>query len=179
MCRRRCRFRGSDGCCYYHTIMGATRLAQLYKRLGVKTLTDEVREQLRPKNCGFFEAGKFDNRARPIVLQGSHVERERRPKRMDEREARRLYRAGKNDVQIAAELEVTRQSVSNWRKREGLPAVIHMNLISFDEKKAMRLYKAGKTDGQIGAAVGKSGETIYKWRTRRGLPSQKKRNEKR
>lgn len=175
MCRRRCRFRGSDGCCYYHRIMGETRLVQLYKRLGVKALTDEVRELLRPKNCGFFEAGKFQNRAQPIVLTGSNVDREMRPKRMDEREARKMYTAGKNDAQIAAALDVTRQTVSKWRKREGLPAVIHMNLVTFDEKKAMRLYKAGKTDGQIGAAVGKSAGAIYKWRWRRGLPCQKKR----
>lgn len=178
MCRRRCRFRGSDGCCYYHMVNGATRLVQLYKLMGAKTLTDEVREQLRPKNCGFFEPGKFDNRVRPIVLKGSHVDR-KPPKKLDEREARRLYKAGKNDAQIAAELEVTRMTVSKWRKREGLTAVVHLNWMSFDEKKALRLYKSGKTDGQIGAAVGKSAAAIQKWRTRRGLPSQKKRNEKR
>ena len=179
MCRRRCRFRGSDGCCYYHMIMGKTRLVQLYKLIGAKTLTDEVRELLRPKNCGFFEPGKFENRVRTIVLQGSHVERDKRPKRMAESEARKLYQEGKNDAEIAAALEVSRQTVSKWRKRVGLQAVIHLNRMTFDEKKAMRLYKKGKTDGQIGAAVGKSAEAICKWRWRRGLPSQRKRNEKR
>lgn len=178
MCRRRCRFRGADGTCYYHRVMGKTRLVQIYKQLGEKTLTEEVKELLRPKNCGFCEPGKF--RPEPsLVLPGTVVERKRRAKRFDPAGARKLYFAGKNDGEIAAELEVSRQTVSKWRKREGLTAVVHLNWMSFDEKKALRLYKSGKTDGQIGAAVGKSATAIQKWRTRRGLPSQKKRNEKR
>lgn len=40
----------------------------------------------------------------------------------DESEAMKLYNAGKNDTQIAAELVCRWQDIQKWRARNGLPS---------------------------------------------------------
>ena len=63
-CRcKSCMFRASDGGgsgggnCAYIQITGKSRLKEVYKRLDVDRLTDEVREALRPENCLCFREG--------------------------------------------------------------------------------------------------------------------------
>lgn len=173
MCKRPCKYRGECGLCFYHTVVGRTRLSQIYEQLGAKALTDEVRERMRPKNCEFFEKGKSVVRTRPIALKGSTPQRMSKRVRL-EHELLRLHRAGKNDRQLAEELEVSKTTVRKWRLKNGLEANERPNQSRVDERKAMRLYEGGWNDTQISKALGVSVNTVWKWRHRRGLPSKYK-----
>lgn len=48
---------GYSGSCSYIQITGESRLKKVYKRLGVKEITDEVREAMKPENCRQYIRG--------------------------------------------------------------------------------------------------------------------------
>lgn len=129
MCRRRCRFRGSDGCCYYHLIEGRSRVTQVYETLGVKKMTDEARKLLRPKYCQFFVERRPKGKRKPIALPGSRP-KEKQPRTahnkgkycFDSVAALRLYQQGCNDHQIADAVGTKPSNIAWWRKVNGLPA---------------------------------------------------------
>ena len=54
MCHRKCVYRTETLGCNYSVLNDKTRLAQVYKMLGVTRLTPEAKELMRPKNCPFF-----------------------------------------------------------------------------------------------------------------------------
>ncbi len=168
MCKRRCIYRGAAQDCCYHLVEGKSRLAQIYRETGVKSLTDEVKRRVESKNCCFYVPGKSLVKPKPTTLPGSR----QRPKKMDahEAEARRLYDAGWNDEEIAAKLGVSRTGVQNWRKRNGLAARVHKNRLSFDPAEALLHYESGESDAEIGKAMGVTAYSIWKWRKRKGLP---------
>ena len=170
MCGRRCVYRAFDGACCYHAIEGKSRIAQIYKELGVTKVTDEVRERLRPKNCRFYEHGRSRAEKKQMLLPGSSG---RSPCKMDahEAEARRLYDEGLQDAQIAEKLGLSKVTVFEWRKKKGLPAHPKESRMRQHEDEARRLYDEGKTDREIGDAVGVTTSTVFRWRKDNGLPT--------
>ena len=69
-CRRDCRSRGrtwpedaeSSPGCEYILITKHSRVKQAEEMLGVKSLTEEVEELLKPENCPFYEPGRRGKR---------------------------------------------------------------------------------------------------------------------
>lgn len=76
LCIYRGTINGQDAGCAYLQITGKSRLAKVYKRLGVNHITDEVHEELKPENCRHYQKGKPNRIAdRGIVLAGSRPRR--------------------------------------------------------------------------------------------------------
>lgn len=124
MCHRKCVYRTETLGCNYSVLNDKTRLAQVYKMLGVTRLTPEAVEMMRPRNCPFFEKGK--RRKLPvthITLSGSQVRTINRRLSFNEAAARELYRAGANDHEIAEAMNVNARTIAAWRKRNGLPSL--------------------------------------------------------
>ena len=76
-----CAYRSADSNgwtegCGFIQITGQSRLKEVYQRLGVHEITDEVREAMRPENCRHYQKGKPNRIAdRGIVLAGSRPRR--------------------------------------------------------------------------------------------------------
>lgn len=87
---------------------------------------------------------------------------------IDKDRFKKLYENGYNDRQIAEEMGFTTDSVSNYRRRMGLPP--HRKFC--DYKKCMELYLRGYNDVQIASELGIVKETVGIWRKRNGLPTQ-------
>lgn len=109
--------------CNYSVMNNKTRLAQVYKRLGVNRLTPEAKELLRPRNCPFFEAGRRRRlQQTPITLDGSRPWKAHRHLSFDEDAARAMYEQGANDREIAETVGTSSGVICQWRQRRGLPS---------------------------------------------------------
>jgi hypothetical protein len=87
---------------------------------------------------------------------------------IDKDRFKRLYDIGYNDRQIAEIMEFTMDSVSNYRRRMGLPS--HRKYCDYG--KFMELYQKGYNDVQIASELGFAKETVGMWRKRNKLPTQ-------
>lgn len=190
---KKCRYRGADSVdnrqygngCDYMSMTHKSRLAQVYKQLGVWRLTPEVQSLLKPENCPFFEKG---SRGRSLALDmltrrppesaalfPTQPDPEKPPKKRSRRKldvelARQLHRSGMLDREIGAALGVTANAINCWRRREGLPSnAPPVKRLPGDRIRA--LHAQGLNDREIGAALGIKPVAVCKWRHSHGLPS--------
>ncbi|WP_426263008.1 hypothetical protein [Sphingomonas sp. PWP1-2] len=95
------------------------------------------------------------------------------PKVRDDR--MKLYEAGKNDVEIALAVGVSRPAIFQWRKCRGLLAIpcTYGNAHLSAERRAARqqAYDEGLNDREIGERVGQKGLRVGEWRKANNLPS--------
>ena len=180
-CKRRCKYRTASyipdaGGCDYLLITGKSRVAQVYKQLGIDHMTDEARVLLEPRKCPFFESGPRAARPR-LDIKHPGTPKRRQPSRLsfDQKEALKLVRDGHTDDEIAKMLgAASRSAVCQWRIRNGIPCNKKPPR-KYDWNKAMELYVAGKTDVEISEALGCDRRSVYGWRQRTGgLPENKK-----
>jgi uncharacterized protein YjcR len=87
---------------------------------------------------------------------------------IDKDQFKKLYEKGYSDRQIAEKMEFAIDSISNYRRRVGLPS--HRKYC--DYSKCMDLYLKGYSDVQIASELGISKNTVGIWRKRNGLPTQ-------
>lgn len=90
-------------------------------------------------------------------------------KRIDEERARELYHMEMTDTKMAEILDCSTSAVSQWRDRNGLPAM-HPHA-RIDHKQIRDLYNQGMNDSQISRISGNSTDAIRRWRKRNGLKS--------
>lgn len=190
----KCRFRGSDSTdnrsytngCDYMSMTGRSRVKGVYQMLGVKRLTKEAQELLRPKNCPFFESGKrrriqsldMLSRQRPKERQAPASEpkgwekpkRKKNRRKIDTEFALRLYRSGMLDREIARELGVSATAINNWRKDEGLPSNAPPRRTP-DGEAIRALHAQGLNDREIARQLDMRAVAVCKWRHKHGLPS--------
>ena len=190
----KCRFRGLDSTdnrsytngCDYMSMTGNSRLKGVYQMLGVKRLTKEAQELLRPENCPFFEKGKrgqvraLDMLSRrrleegqapaPAAKGAGNAKRKKRRRKIDTDFAMRLYRSGMLDREIAAQIGVSANAVNSWRKGEGLPSNAPPRR-SPDGEAIRALHAQGLNDREIGRKLGMRPVAVCKWRHKHGLPS--------
>ncbi|MBR5094472.1 MAG: helix-turn-helix domain-containing protein [Oscillospiraceae bacterium] len=179
---RSCVFRdrmvGCEGAtCAYMLHTGQSRLKEVYARLGVTSVTEEVREAMRPKNCTHYIKGpRRDLRRKQIRLDGSQA-RSVRPSATAEKEPvlRALYKAGLSDVKISRLAGISKTAVLLWRRRTGrapnkqdTPKGRPKRL---DRERARELYEQGRTDREIGELLGVNENTVWDWRKKEGLQS--------
>lgn len=121
MCHRKCVYRTETLGCNYAVLNDKTRLAQVYKKLGVNRLTPEAKELLRPRNCPFYEQGKRQRGAkRSITIKSAGVRRHRRVT-FNESVAKVLYMKRASDREIGKAVGASTSAIQHWRKRNGLP----------------------------------------------------------
>ena len=87
---------------------------------------------------------------------------------IDKDRFKKLYEKGYNDRQIAEEMGFTIDSISNYRRRIGLPSYRKY----CDNNRCMELYQKGYNDVQIANELGIAKNTVGIWRKRNGLPTQ-------
>lgn len=196
-----CVYRGdSAGCgsaCLYILHTGCSRLKEAYKATGESSLTDRVREAMRPENCGHYKKGKRQQLPEAqILLPGTQIGAKPqladlpvdgpsassgkcRPNKVRplEPQLRALHRKGLTDPEIGKALDLSGKTVCAWRHRVGLQPNKYIRpkkpLTSTvrQEPRMRELYEQGWSDRKIGRAVGLSEETVAAWRKRTGLPS--------
>ncbi len=88
--------------------------------------------------------------------------------KIDKDRFKKLYEKGYNDRQIAEKMGFTVDSISNYRRRTGLPS--HRKYCDYD--KCMELYQRGYNDVQIASELRLAKNTVGIWRKRNGLPTQ-------
>lgn len=169
----KCRFHASEyfgvkalgAGCDYLSFTGKSRIAQVYKQLGVKTLTEEAEALLQPKNCSFFEPGERK------LLPGTRLRQYRCS--FDEAAARRLWEQGACDREIAEATGATRAQIGGWRRKRGLACRYERVRLSAARDEAgqelRRLWEQGMTDKQIAAVLGVSGAAVGSLRKEMGL----------
>lgn len=158
--------------CNHLMITGISRLREVYRRLGVDRITDEVREALRPENCVFYRRGeRIELPERRMNIERPKPAAQRTPRReyackLDRATAAQLYREGRTDGEIAAITEVSRSAVREWRHKQKLPPNVKP-----DERSEMirALYEKGLTDRQISLKLGIGPSAPGKWRRARNL----------
>lgn len=195
-----CVYRGdSAGCgsaCLYILHTGCSRLKEAYKATGESSLTDRVREAVRPENCGHYKKGKRQQLPEAqILLPGTQIgtkpqaeqstdvpsasRGKSRPNKVRplEPQLRALHRKGLTDQEIGKALDLSVKTVWAWRHRVGLQPNRHSragkpipSTVRL-EPRMRELYEQGWSDRKIGRAVGLSDETVAAWRRRTGLPS--------
>lgn len=192
-----CVYRGdSAGCgsaCLYILHTGCSRLKEAYKATGESSMTDRVREAMRPENCGHYKKGKRQLLPETqILLPGTQIgakpqpadvpnasSRAGRPSKVRslEPQLRALHRKGLTDTEIGKALDLSVKTVFAWRRRVGLQPNRHSRAgkpipsTVRQEPRMRELYEQGWSDRKIGRAVGLSEETVAAWRRRKGLPS--------
>ena len=105
---------------------------------------------------------------KPVQLGGRTAKRVLDPK-IDERR-RELYEQGLSDYKIAEQMGCAASTISEWRKKNGLPASGIKRKAEVLEDR-MRLYEQGMSDGQIAKALGLTRVAVMNWRRKSGLPS--------
>jgi transposase-like protein len=87
-----------------------------------------------------------------------------------------LYQRGYNDVQIASELELAKNTVGRWRKRNGLPTQNAMKISGTDrviegiKDNIIELYFKSYSDYKIGQILNIPVKTVNRWRVQNKLP---------
>lgn len=80
---------------------------------------------------------------------------------------RALYDAGWLDERIGNAFGLSRATICQWRRANGLPALIEPQKI--DRAFATSLYEEGLSDGEMGRALGVTQSGVTRWRQRFGL----------
>lgn len=94
--------------------------------------------------------------------------------RWDVKTALDLHKAGANDVEIAAALNVAKETVLRWRKGQGLPANRKQKNPTSRIKwaaEAKELYDMGWSDLKIGREIGVAHQSVSRWRRINGIPA--------
>ena len=121
MCHRKCVYRTETLGCNYSVLNDKTRLAQVYKMLGVTRLTPEAKELLRSRNCPFYEQGKKKRAAKlSITIKPAGARRKRRVS-FNEAAAKELYLKRASDREIGEAVGASTSAIHYWRKRNHLP----------------------------------------------------------
>ena len=176
-CKRPCLYRvpkESESYCHgqgcrYIEITGHSRVARVYKQLGVKQLTAAAEELLRPKNCPCF-VDRLGRKSPPPEEPARKAPAVREAwRKVDPAKIRALYEQGLTGRQIAEKLECTTTPIYAWRKRWGKAAHAEKPRGKVDPELALKLYLEGKNDREIGEAMGCSHSAVAWWRTRNGL----------
>jgi DNA-binding NarL/FixJ family response regulator len=155
-----CTYRATDeakarpGCAYIqHT--GKSRLAEVYRRLGVDHITDEVRAAMKPENCWLYQrGGKMELNERTILLAGSTPMGKGAPAPSGPPRASAPTKAAKKPKPKAEPKPPKERVRPAW------------------EDKAREMYDAGLSDGEIGRRLGISDASVRRWRYREGRPAQ-------
>lgn len=140
--------------CAYLLLTGHSRVKAAYKRLGVKEMTDEVREALKPANCRQFKKGaplRDDSQHRVPVVSSD-------PERARATELRIRAAAAKKK-------EEERERILQRKKaaRPERPPTV-------DPKRAKELYDKGMNDSKIAEVLGVGKGSVWYWRKLSGLP---------
>ena len=150
--------------CNYAAETGKSRVAAVYRLLGVNRLTKAAKRMLEPENCPCYRwdgKKKRKRKAKPLSFQ------RRGP---DPIVMKKLWQAGMNDREIAREVKASEYVVGDWRRKQGLPVNRKPKPV-YDWDKAEELYKQGRTDKEIAAALGCSEQSVWNWRNRKGIVS--------
>ena len=171
-CRRDClyaniseHFHLSFHGCNYLSITGKSRVAAVYKKLGVDYLSEEAARLLEPENCPCYRWNGKKKRKRAKTEATLPCSEENR------RRLRELWREGKTDRQIAEELGMRENRVGRWRRALGLPVNRVSGRVIFDWDRARVLHDKGLSDRQIAEALGCSDQAVWRWRKQEGLLS--------
>jgi DNA-binding NarL/FixJ family response regulator len=146
------------GCAYIqHT--GKSRLKEVYERLGVKHVTDAVREAMKPENCRHFQSGaRHPHAEMRILLDGSPTEKNGPPRTSaptgSQAEKNGPPRPKAPAAKAAAPAKPRKPRTAKW-----------------DKEAALELWKQGLLDPQIGERLGVSSSTIERWRHENHLTS--------
>lgn len=132
------------------------------------------------RKCGLYKPGTAPRvRAQPVVLRGSTLRREPKPKTEDRRriragrkydwaQFRALWEEGKPDTEIARAVGCYPDTVRRWRKAAGLAP--HFRRV-IDREKLRELWASGMDDPQIAERLGTSRQSVQKVRAALGLPT--------
>ena len=144
--------------CNYNGIEGRTRLAQIYKLLGVKKMTKEARELMSPGKCPFF---KWDGVTHENGRHGNCT--------LDWEKAALLHSQGMSAGQIAKGIGAkSTTSVYDWLRRSGREANPYVQK-RLDRGDMEKLYRLGMTDREIAAEMGCTHHTVKNWRYENAL----------
>lgn len=154
-----------------------------------------VMEHLQGENCPFYKPRPG---AKPEPEQKPAPEPEQKPKpeqkpeqkpepaapkkantvkgKIRDAEAWKLYRQGMNDAAMAKVLNVTSQSIWQWRQRHGLPpqGEYGPGIRKYDRGEIKRRLEEGQSVKQIAEAMGCKRDSIYKIARAEGLDLPKK-----
>ena len=89
-------------------------------------------------------------------------------KSFDKAEAYRLYKAGKNDREIAEAMHLQTSAVSRWRIRSNLPSQTSIYATK-QEKQLQNLFETGASDKEIGEALSVGISRVKRLRNKYGL----------
>ena len=170
-CDRGCRYEvtsksyyfGLCGCGYMDAT-GKSRVAAVYRQLGVDHMTDEAAELLKPENC-------------PCYCWNGKKRRKRRTgptpalSAQDAARLRELHGQGLTDREIGKILGVSGPTVGNRRRSLGLPVNREAAKKKCDWELARKLHGEGRTDREIAEALGCSTTAVMWWRMAEGLLS--------
>ncbi len=146
------------GCAYIqHT--GKSRLKEVYERLGVKHVTDAVREAMKPEHCRHFQSGaRHPHAEMRILLDGSPAEKSG-PLRASAPTGSPAEKSGPPRAKAPAAKAATPAKPRKPRAS------------AWDKDAALELWKQGLLDPQIGERLGVSSSTIERWRHEKHLTS--------
>lgn len=167
--------KGEEGTeCNYSATHERTRTIQAYEACGVKQATKETDRMLSGYTCAFFEQGsrvykQVDSVILPKSIAHATPKQARRRTEYDWSKGLRMYKAGKNDRQIADALGCSDTTVCTWRAREGLPAIPTARHPVYDWALAGKMRAEGATIKQIADALGCHPTTVEAWLKREGL----------
>ena len=181
------------GCAYIqHT--GKSRLKEVYRRLGVNHMTDEVREAMKPEHCTVYKRGpRQELNEKKIALEGGLPYMRKGGEAIPHPKTRELPMQGSQapgrgagaaeaPIVTGASAGDTPKTPKGGGKRkppkEQTPPRAPKPRAPWIEQ-ARELYRLGLTDGEIAKRVGTGTQNICFWRKREGLPSnyRPKRNE--
>ena len=89
-------------------------------------------------------------------------------KSFDKAEAYRLYKAGKNDREIAEAMHLQTSAVSRWRIRSNLPSQTSIYATK-QAKQLQNLFETGASDKEIGEALSVGISRVKRLRNKYGL----------
>lgn len=96
------------------------------------------------------------------------------PAKLDKEKAMELYQQMYTDREIANKLGAAKTTVSEWRKRNGLPSnsdpAIKEQQKQRKHEQRLALYMQGKIDKEIAEEVGTVISVIHRWRKANNLP---------
>lgn len=131
---------------------GITNHCKIVEKNGVRTVQ-------KPEDCTFFEPSKRSFIKRPPKSLKS----------VDRDILLNLWRAGKTDTEIAEETGMSRNAVTQWRRKSRLEKNIPPTCRRYNFEGARALYESGANARQMADAVGCSLTTLYAWLQEEGL----------
>lgn len=151
--------------CNYNGIEGRTRLAQIYKLLGVKKMTKEARELMSPGKCPFF---KWDGVTHENGRHGNCT--------LDWEKAAELHDQKMSVGQIAKGIGASVSTVYDWYRRSGRKPHPYVQR-KLDRGNMLKLYMLGMTDEEIAAEAGCCVDSVRHWRGEQGLEANRRTKE--